>query len=256
MKTTFIEADRDYRAKVEAIGDLDSAFVAACAVGKVDLCGTDVTRAVLARLESYFKAQESIKAVLEKHYAAAASDFFVETVAFYLKVAIKIEKLKLRVTSEEVVNTPVRQFVKLQAKVKDLVDDLGIEWPDTIKWAKGEFCVPKEIRADISVWKGDDLLAVIECKTQLGRDRRKWREKFEKQEARLKKQRPHAKLFLLAMTEQNWGGFGDDPRRGKQFFALLDGKHHKNRWPNLSAPTITGLAYPIEELFRLVLGQT
>ncbi len=248
MKTTFLEADRDYRARIEAVGDLESAFTAACAVGKMDMRGTDVTRAVLARLKSYFKAQESIKTVLDKGYAAAASDVFVETVAFYLKVAINIQKLKLRVASEQPVNQHFVKLLRLQAKVRKLQPNA----------ASKATVVPNErvIRPDISVWKRgeDDLVAVIECKTQLGRSRNDWLEDFERREARLKKQRPHAKLFLLAMTEQNWHGFGDDSRRGKQFFALLDGKHHKNHWPDLSAPTITGVAHPIEELFRLVLG--
>ena len=40
MALAFVEADRDYRDKLEATGDLASAFAAACAVGKVDLNGT------------------------------------------------------------------------------------------------------------------------------------------------------------------------------------------------------------------------
>lgn len=250
MKTTFVDADSGYRAKLEATGDLDSAFAAACAVGKVDLCGTDITRAVLARMESYFKVQESIKAVLGKGYGAAASDFFVETVAFYLKVVVNIQKLNLRVASEQPVNQAVVRFLKIVAKVQDLQPSAA---------PRGAVVpVPSEriMRPDISIWRcdEDELVAAIECKTQLGRNRNGWLQEFEKEESRLKQQRPHAKLVLLAMTEQNWGGFGDDPRRGRQFFALLDAKHHKNRWPDLSAPTITGLAHPIERLFHFVLS--
>jgi hypothetical protein len=270
MTFAFVEADREYRAKLEATGDLASAFAAACAVGTVDLCGTDLTRAVLARMKSYYTAQEQIKEVLEKRYAAAAADFFVETVAFYLKVAIQIRKLTLSVTSEQVVNKHVRQFFKAQAKAKALIDALGLDqvktildtfgldWPDAIAWAKGDgrlvSPVPKEIRADISAWSGDSLVAVIECKTQFGRARTTWLEDFEKREAQLRIQQPRANLFLLVMTEANWDGFDrHDCRFGKQFFALLD----KDHWPTAVEPSgskIAGLVHPVESLFRLVLG--
>jgi hypothetical protein len=94
---------------------------------------------------------------------------------------------------------------------------------------------------------------VIECKTQLGRTRKTWLQRFEKQEALLKTQRPRTKLFLLAMTKANWGGFGDDPRRGKQFFALLDKRHFTTSVKPSPAP-IKGLLDPIENLFRLILA--
>ncbi len=108
------------------------------------------------------------------------------------------------------------------------------------------------MRADISVWRGDDLFAVIECKTQLGRSRTDWLQEFEEREARLKVQRPRTKLFLLAMTEKNWGGFGNDQRRGKQFFALLDNRHFTTDIKPSPAP-VKGLLDPIDGLFRLIL---
>jgi hypothetical protein len=249
---TFLEADRAYCKAVEEIGDLDSAFTAACAVGKVDLCGTGLTRAVLARLKSYQIAQELIKTFLKKRYAAAAADFFVETVAFYLNVVIKLQKLELNVASEKPVNELVANNVV--AKTKELQLNAASEMA----------VAPRQsvMRPDISVWKGDELVAAIECKTQLGRNRHKdkvtgqyvWLQDFEKRESQLNKQRPNAKLFLLVMTESNWDGFGVDSRCGKQFFALLD-KHHWPRDVDPSAATIEGLVHPnpIEKLFRLVL---
>ncbi len=120
MTSSFFDADEEYRRAVEATGHLDSAFKLACAVGKVDWNGTDLTRAVLARMTSYYTAQRRIKKLLDKHYGAAAADFFVETVAFYLKVAIDLEKLGLRVASEEVVNKPYREFHKHVIKAETL----------------------------------------------------------------------------------------------------------------------------------------
>ena len=204
---------------IEAIGrDLDIAFTAACDVGKVDLGRNDLTRAVLARLKSYYTAQEGIKTFLEKHYAAPAADFFVETVAFFLKVAITVRKLTLLEVKSEM----------------------------TVARCRGA------MRPDISVWKNNELVAAIECKTQLGWNRDKWRQDFMEREAGLKELLPNAKLFLLAMTERNWGGFGNDDRRGTQFFALLDQDH----WPtdvDPSAPIIEGLVHPIEDLFSLIV---
>jgi hypothetical protein len=266
MTTNFFDADAEYRRAVEATGNLDSAFTLACAVRKVDWNGTDLTRAVLARMKSYYTAQRRIKKLLDKHYAAAAADYFVETVAFYLKVAIDIEQLSLRVASEEVVNKQYREFHKQVIKAETLAAALGVdgvkhlfgmEWPEAIDWAKGgvkfEWRIPKDIRADISVWKDGELIAVIECKTQLGRKRGGWLEEFEERAERLRIQRPRTKLFLLAMTEANWGGFDrNDCRFGKQFFALLDGDHGPMR-VDPSAATMEGIVHPMESLFRLIL---
>ncbi len=132
-----------------------------------------------------------------------------------------------------------------------------MEWPEAIEWAKGgakfEWRVPKDIRADISLWNGDELIAMLECKTQLGRKRGGWLEEFEQRAARLETQQPRTKLFLLTMTEKNWCGFDrDDCRFGKQFFALLDRDHGPTK-VDLTAATIEGIVHPVESLFRLIL---
>lgn len=214
---TFSEVDNAYRAAIEAAGPcLSRAFKSACAVGKVNLKSTDLTRAVLLRLKSYFSAQEDIKRVLTKGYATPVADFFVETVTFYLKVVIRLKNLALDVASEKSI-TPRRG----------------------------------SMRPDISLWKGEKLIAAIECKTQLGWNRDGWLKDFLEREKRLKKQQPKAKLFLFVMTGSNWSGFGNDPRIGKQFFVLLE-----DCWPrdvDLSNTTIPSLKHSIEALFREVL---
>ena len=248
MTFAFVEADRDYRAKLEATGDLASAFAAACAVGKVDLCGTGLTRAVLARMNTYFTAKARIKSFLKKCKATAAADFFVETVAFYLKVAIEIQGAKLAVASEtdKPPNELITKLIKMRAEVERLQAVISSENPAAHpRTAK--------LQPDISVWRNADLVAAIECKTQLGWNRRKWRQDFERREAALKQRWPNCQVFLLAMTENNWDGFGDDPLRGKQFFALLDQDHFTVEVES-SPAAIEGLLDPIEGLFRLILG--
>ncbi len=51
-----------------------------------DLKKTDISEAILERLKAYYLTQGKIKDLLEKRYLAAASDFFVESVLFFLKL--------------------------------------------------------------------------------------------------------------------------------------------------------------------------
>jgi hypothetical protein len=246
--SNFFDADADYRRAVEATGNLDCAFRLACAVGKVDLNGTDLTRAILARMSTYFTAQGRIKSFLKKCKATAAADFFVETVAFYLKAAIDIRGAKLAVASEtdKPPNELIAKLIKMKANVERLQAIISSEeTPAHRRSAK--------LQPDISVWRNADLVVAIECKTQLGWNRRKWRQDFEKREAALKQRWPNCQVFLLTMTENNWDGFGDDPLRGKQFFALLDQDHFTVDVKPSPAP-VEGLLDPIEGLFRLLLN--
>jgi len=42
------------------------------------------------------------------------------------------------------------------------------------------------IRPDISIWKKNEVISIIECKTQLGWNRNKWEEDFQKRELKFK----------------------------------------------------------------------
>jgi hypothetical protein len=214
---TFTETDQIYRAAIEAPGrDLATAFAAARLVPQIDLNATDITHAVLLRLKSFLLCQEKIKSELGKVYAAPAADFFVESVCFFLKVVLGELDPSLTVASE-----------------KNIVRRRG------------------SMRPDISIWRGETVVASIECKTQLGWNRNGWLHDFEDREKRLATEFPAAKLFLLVMTGSNWLGFGNDKRVGKQFFVLLD-----DIWPNTFEPssTTTSIVHPIEKLFHEVLS--
>ncbi len=185
--TSFSQADSDYRRAVEAPGrELQAAFAAARAV-QPDLSKDEVTSAVLLRLKSFFVAQDLVKAGLDKVYAAPAADFFVEAVAFYLRVVLEKLAPSLSVSSE-------RSTVRKQGSM----------------------------RPDISIWRGAEVVAAIECKTQLGWNRDGWLKDFEGRESRLRSDFPSAQLYLVVMTGSNWPGFGDDARVGTQFFVLLE----------------------------------
>jgi hypothetical protein len=178
--------------------------------------GNEITKAVLLRMKSYYDGQNKIKALLNKRYLSAASDFFVESVLFYLKLFCEFHAGRLQVHSE-------RQIKKKRGS----------------------------IRPDISVWAAEDVVAIIECKTQLGWNRDKWDADFQRREAQLKKDFPAARAYLLVMTSENWGGFPEgDGRVGQQFFTL------SSIWPtNITTDNLDQvIVNPIERLFNAIIA--
>ena len=178
----------------------------------------DITKAILLRMKAYYDTQNKIKEFLNKRYLSAASDFFVEAIAFYLKLIFDKEEIDFEVHSE-------RQIVPRR----------------------------RAIRPDISVWKNDKVVAIIECKTQLGWNRDKWEEDFKKRESKLKDEFPNAKAFLVVMTSENWSGFPDDNKKvGEQYFTLY------SAWPiNISDDKIDSVIMnPIEGLFKKIISGT
>ena len=183
------------------------------------LCKTDpdfsYTNAIANRMRAFYLMQWKSKTFLGKNVAQSGSDFFVETILFFLKLFNDVENLNLEISSER----PVERK-------------------------------RKAMRPDISVWRGSDLLAVIECKTQLGWSRKTWKSDFEYRERELKKEIPNVQTFLVVMSSSNWPGFGEDPKIGKQWFCLLN-----NKWPTqLSTPPEPNMLYPtpIEDLFKQI----
>lgn len=182
----------------------------------ISLKKKDITKAILLRMKAYYDVQDKIKKFLNKRYLSPASDFFVETIVFYLKVIFDIEDIGLEVHSE-------RQ----------------------ISQKKGT------IRPDISVWKNNKVVAIVECKTQLGWNRDKWEEDFKKRESKLKKEFPNTKAFLVVMTSKNWSGFPEDNKKvGEQYFTL------SSIWPkNISLDKIDDVIMnPIEDLFKKIIS--
>ena len=175
----------------------------------------DITKVILLRMKAYYNVQDKIKKFLNKRYLPAASDFFVETIVFYLKVILDIEDIGLEVHSERQIRQKKRA-----------------------------------IRPDISVWKNDKVVAIIECKTQLGWNRDKWEKDFKKRESKMKDEFPNAKAFLVVMTSKNWSGFPDDNKKvGEQYFTL------SSIWPkNISLDKIDNVIMnPIEDLFKKII---
>ncbi len=176
----------------------------------------DYSRIVLGRLRAFYCAQDKLKWFLNKRVAQAGSDFFVETILFSLKLFNDTENLNLQIASERAIEK------KRNA-----------------------------IRPDISLWREDNLVAVVECKTQLGWLRHNWGNHIVKREQQVKTVFPEATIFWLVMTSCNWSGFGDDSRVGNTLFCLL-----REVWPTQISrefePTI--LETPLEKLLEQVEG--
>lgn len=179
------------------------------------LCATDTnfaySQAIANRLRAFYLMQSNMKCFLGKKVAQAGSDFFVETILFFLKLFNDVEGLNLEIASERTIQ-----------------------------------CKRNAMRPDISIWCGSELLAVVECKTQLGWSRHNWKSDFEHREQKLKEVFPNVKMFLVVMSSCNWSGFGDDLKVGKQLFCLL------NVWPTAlsTSPTPDMLYTPIENLLK------
>lgn len=182
----------------------------------ISLKEKDITKAILFRMKAYYDTQNKIKEFLNKRYLSAGSDFFVEAIAFYLKLMFEKKGINFEVHSE-------RQIIPRRGA----------------------------IRPDISIWKNDKVVAIIECKTQLGWNRDKWEEDFKKRESKLQSAFPNAKAYLVVMTSENWSGFPDNNKKvGKQYFTL------SSTWPtNIFKDKIDSVVMnPIEGLFKKIIS--
>lgn len=175
----------------------------------------DITKAILLRMKAFSDTNNKIKKFLNKRYAPPAADFFVETVLFYLKLTLDKHKKLYEVFSE-------RQ----------------------IKRHRGF------MRPDISIWDNDKVVAIIECKTNLGWNRIGWEEDFIEREKRLRDDFPEANAFLVVMTSRNWPGIPDDDvNLRKKYFILSKGFQPDTNSENIGSVILT----PIEDLFKKLI---
>lgn len=209
------KADEPYRSALLGIGSaLEASFEQLVKQGPLPLDGLEVTHALLLRLSAFYAAQRSVDHFLDKRIRTAAADFFVETLAFYLKALVITHRLNAEVSVERV----------LQRK-------------------RGS------IRPDISLWRGDTCVACIECKTQLGWSRDRWEAQFLEREQRLVAEFAGAPTFLVVLTGLNWSGFGEHEDLGQKYFLLL-----RDVWPtSVDFEQLESVvSTPIEALFSQV----
>lgn len=211
---TLKDFDNSYRDSIRTTYDqLEKTYNAIASGYNFDLTETEITDAILERLKNYSLTQDLTKNFLNKRYQAPLADYFVETVLFFLKLYLKSQGGLFEAHSE-------RQ----------------------IKRAKNA------IRPDISVWRDLEVIAIIECKTQLGWNRDGWELDYFSREKKLIAEFPQAKSYLLAMTENNWGGFNKHALLNSRFYSLLDG----NTWIS-NYSHVGQILTPIEGLFQQII---
>ncbi len=202
----------------EALKKAEDAILLSIDERQIDLNGKDITCAVLLRMKAYIETQNKIKAILGRRYISPAADFFTETVTHFLKLSLKILlKDQLRVCSE----------VKLGKERNSL-------------------------RPDVSVWKGEELVAVIECKTQNGWNRDDWLVDIEKREKVIKESHKNAEFFLVVLSSANWGGFPEnDTRVGVNFNVFLKNGESLLRF---TSDNTDAIQHPLEGVINKIVS--
>jgi len=174
-----------------------------------------VTRGILQRVQAYYTLQSQVKKTFNKRVGNDGADFFTETVASFVQASLASRNSSLRVFSEE----------KLSKK-------------------RGKK------RPDISVWRGDQPIAVIECKTQMGWSRGTWEKDFLARESLLQEDFPELKVYHVIMTSVNWSGLPKDhPLTGKKWFCLSS--HFPG--PGSGYSSIQNVLNPVEPMILDIL---
>lgn len=196
---------------------LKEVYVRSSKSGDLDLESLDLSNFIIQRMKSYYELQDSIKTLLNKKYSAPGADFFVESVVWAINMGLIHSGSQLKIHSEE----------------------------NIIKGKKG-------IRPDISVWNKDELLSIIECKTQLGWNRVGWKKDFRERVKKLRESHPKAKAYLLVMTGNNWEGFSKKEANKNNYYCLL-----KDKWPTQVGGELgfEEIFTPIEKLIKDLLKQ-
>ena len=107
-------------------------------------------------------------------------------------------------------------------------------------------------RPDVSVLSSAGrLVATVECKTNLGWNRKGWREKCEARNAALLGRFPGCTPYMCVLTQKNWDSteFLGSPYSGKQWFCLS-----KVGVGKLTDPA-GDILHPIEAMFLSILGR-
>ena len=176
---------------------------------KFDKNSMQITISIINRLKAYYTHGDGIKSLLDKNKLTPASDFFVEQILFFVKLYLNKVNPCLIVCSER-----------------------GYQINNGV--------INKTFFPDISIWNNDDeLVSIIECKTQLGRNRKDWADKFKERRDIFAKKNQNIKWFYCVMTGQNWKGHGFKETLGEDYnkldnnvsyYCLLDEETHPREY--------------------------
>jgi hypothetical protein len=109
-------------------------------------------------------------------------------------------------------------------------------------------------RPDVSVYSlSGDLVAVVECKTNLGWNRKKWKDQIEERTKQIHASCPGSEFYLCVLTRSNWHylEFECSPHCGKQWFCLSAVSVGR-----ISDPVVdSDVLLPIEPMFLDILAK-
>lgn len=151
-----------------------------------DLDKPEISEAIASRMWAFYETHDLLKNILGKSQKQAASDYFVESCLIFLKAYF--EKIGFEVFSEKTI------------------------------WSEGR----RNIRPDVSIWKANNLIASIEMKVQLGRQRIGWQEELEKREIDIKSKTSCKYVATICFTEANWSGFTRDKNWETKYFSITN----------------------------------
>lgn len=216
--SSFQDIDRSYREELLKLPNvLKSVHEQLCNPDiSFSLEGNELSKAILLRMEAYYRMQKEITNFLGKRYIGAGADFFVETILFYLKVFASRSNSDFEFASE-------RQIERRR----------------------------NALRPDISIWQGEALITAIECKTQLGWVRNQWQKDFEQRQTLIKSIHPDAKVYLVILTQENWYGLNTIEPRERDRYVLSKVWPTEINEANLENIIIN----PVEELFKVIFNR-
>lgn len=175
------------------------------------------TKFIMAWMREYYLFQKKFDALFGRSLMQPAADQFTAAVALTLR------KYLMSIKSEGI----VKSESNLEKKRRSL-------------------------HPDISIWSTNGtLVGVIECKTNLGRQRNTWQKQYDDRTKEYCRLNTECLSFLCVLTKRNWERsweeFSGSPLAGKKWFCL------SSVWPTeIGEKPDSSIIHPVEPMFILI----
>ena len=151
-----------------------------------DLSKREMTDAILHRMDSNWVFNDGNNQLLGRNQKPSSAEYFTETCLIFIKAYLEGLGHNYQVRSEKTVNI---------VRTRNIV------------------------KPDISIWKGDSLVGVIELKTLNDRFRNTWEEHLKGREAQVKMASNTPGLFFAVIA--HWNFFDENsPEFNSKYFGL------------------------------------
>jgi len=178
------------------------------------LSSRKVTNFILVWMREYYLFQKKFDALFNRSVMQPAADQFTAVVALALQ-----------------------KYLSARQSIGSVKSETNLER------RKGS------LRPDISIWQSiGELVGVVECKTNLGRNRYGWKKQYEDRTKRISTLSSHCLSFLCVLTKENWEvsweEFSGSPLAGKKWLCLSD------LWPSKMGRNVSSsIIHPVEPMF-------